>query len=200
MMNCTQIQQELMLLFGTGDLPEEIRFHLDSCPECRDLATQLETAQNRLGDDDDFYPNDSEVERLAVSVDAAIDEIESRKIESRKIEPIKIEPVAPSQNLLRPKYLAIAAAVVLALGTYLIGQFSIDTTPPSAGYEDDSYFSTVWSETDEEQYEPNDRAIGMLISDYAETARFSGADEILSDITVEEYDYMMENFDIGDLL
>ncbi len=200
MMNCARIQQELMLLFGSGDLPEEIRLHLDSCPECRDFAAELEAVQKRLGDDEDFFPNDSEVETLAISVDAAIDEIESRKVVPSKVVPSKIVSVAASQNLFRTKYLATAAAVVLALGTYLVGQFSIDMAPPSAGYEDDSYFSTVWSETDEEQYEPNDPAVRMLISDYAETARLSGTDELLSDITEEEYDYMMKNFDIGDLL
>jgi len=195
MMNCTQVQQEMMLLFGSGDLPEEIQFHLDSCPECRDFAVELEALQNRLGDDDDFFPTDSETERLVVSVDAAIDEFESRKIE-----PSKVVAIAPSQNLFRGKYLAVAAAIVLVLGAYLVGQFSVEMPPHSTNIESDSLFSSVWSETDEEQYEPNDPAVGMLINDYAETARLSGVDELLSDITEEEYEYMMENFDIGDLL
>lgn len=109
-MNCKQIQDELLLFVGDEHLPDDIRRHLDVCPECSAFFGEITSQADHLGKDDDFFMTDAELE-------ASVAEVES------KIDRLELEKVIDVRSIWRT-YVPVAAAVVVLVGMSIVIKMS----------------------------------------------------------------------------
>ena len=119
-MNCSHFQDQMLLLFGQKQLPEELHSHLAECPSCRAVWEELTGVSKKLGGDDLFCPNDAQAEQLASEVDTVIEKMERKTGRTvTRIRKVWYERVP----------VAAAAALVLgiAIGTYMAGRTAFDT-------------------------------------------------------------------------
>lgn len=179
-MKCEQIKEQLDLLFGSNELPEEIEQHLESCEDCRAYHQELRRLSEKLGGDADFEPSAFDLEKAVAGVEDRIDSQETPSI----------VPVSRLRQLSR------VAAVLLIVGvsytTYLIGQKQ--GQEPVAKVVD-----TVLTYT-ADTAEMDDYFVNMLIEDFSSDAYFGAGEMLLDDLTEEELEYLTENMTVGDLL
>ena len=90
-MNCENVREELLGLFGVEKLPPEIVEHLRSCEDCRAEWDNLVELAAQMPPDESFYPDDSEADRFVVLVD------ESKmvgRLGSKMPVPVEVVPMA----------------------------------------------------------------------------------------------------------
>ena len=179
-MKCEKIKEQLDLLFGSDELPEEIQQHLESCEDCRAYHQELRRLSEKLGGDSDFEPSTFDLEKAVAGVGHRID---SQKTPS-------ITPVSWLRQLSR------VAAAVLIVGvsytTYLIGQKQ--GQEPVARVVDTVLANTA------DTVEMDDYFVNMLIEDISSDSYFGAGELLLDDLTEEELEYLTENMTVGDLL
>ena len=188
-MNCSHFQDQMLLLFGQKQLPEELQSHLAECPSCWDFWEELTGMNEKLGGDDLFFPNDAQAEQLASEVDTVIEKIERDNV--------------PVVTRIRKGWyervpIAAAAALVLgiAIGTYLAGRTAFDT----GGAEIASGITSVASLYEVGNEELQESTVGSLIYDFTAQHSYEASEWLLNDLTEEELDFLENNFDVGDLL
>lgn len=179
-MKCEQIQEQLDLLFGSEQLPEEIQQHLESCEDCRAHHQELLRLSEKLGVDEDFEPSAFDLEQAVAGVG---DRIDSQKTPS-------IVPVSRLRQLSR-----IAAALLIvgvSYTTYLIGQ--------KQGQEPVARVVDTVVASNADTVEMDDYFVSMLIEDFSSDAYFGAGEILLDDLTEDELEYLTENMTVGDLL
>jgi len=188
-MSCSHFQDQMLLLFGQKQLPEELHDHLAECPSCRAVWDELTGMNEKLGGDDLFFPNDAQVEQWASRVDTAIEKIERDNV--------------PVVTRIRKGWyervpVAAAAALVLgiAIGTYLAGRTAFDT----GGAEIASGITGVAGLYEGGNEELQESTVGSLIYDFTAQHSYEASEWLLDDLTEEELNYLEDNFDVGDLL
>ncbi|MDH4155781.1 MAG: hypothetical protein OEW00_00695 [candidate division Zixibacteria bacterium] len=189
-MDCRTVRDQLMLSFADESLPADVARHVEGCPECTRYLRELQIIGERLGTDDLFYPEVAELKRLVTAVDRQIAELEPAAAR-----PARVTPLRPAFG-----YLAAAAVVVLVAGVYLVSYLSgINGEGGIAGL---GRVDTVFQSADEEAelYEPDESSVGMLLYDFVDGRKLTAGEVLLDDITVDELEYLEENFDVGDLL
>jgi len=188
-MNCEQARQELELSFGGTALSDEAAEHLARCETCRAYRDELAALVGGLGQDDNIDLSPAEIEHAVRAVEERI----SPKQQTRLVSLGWFRPVVR---------LAAAAAVVLfAWGAYEVGrmqggssvaQFD-DTT---SGYNG-ALTSFLQGDVDEEM---DDGFVSVLIDQYSSDYQFGAGEALIGDISEEELEYFVENFEVGDLL
>jgi len=188
-MNCSHFQDQMLLLFGQKQLPEELHSHLAECPLCRAVWEELTGVSEKLGGDDLFFPNDSQVEQWVSKVDTAIEKIERDNV--------------PIVTRIRKGWyervpIAAAAALVLgfAIGTYMAGRTAFDTGGAEVAFSINGV-AGLYEGGDEELQEST---VGSLIYDFTAQHSYEASEWLLDDLTEEELDFLENNFDVGDLL
>lgn len=185
-MKCEKVQDELLLYFGRQELPEQLREHLSGCAECERFWLAAASVAQSLDRDEDFYADESEVEGLVARVDNAIDNIELGKF-SRTASIWKT-------------YLPVAAVVALMIGisliVFLLGSFGSERSQ-MASDGDDSLLVLYEEGTSAELNEEDMRA---LLYDFATEQHESASEQLIDDLTEEEYEYLQKSLDIGEIL
>ncbi|MDF1543542.1 MAG: hypothetical protein P1R58_00405 [bacterium] len=176
-MNCQQTQEELLLSFGSSELPAEIRKHVDQCEKCHAVMSSLDRLRPNALTDQDFTLPEQVTEQIQASV----------------IESIKPQPVFSMQ-----KALAIAASVLLVLGVSYVSYKSNGTDDPRT-LRSDSTIDTVIETADLSDADETPSLDELFESVDSDPYR-SSYDLLLEEITDEELDYLEKNLSAGELL
>ncbi len=187
-MNCHEIQEMILLHFG-HELPNEVRDHLERCPDCRTFFEELAAEEEQLGTDELFYPDDEQVERMATQIEVLISSSDSEKSGFEK----------PQRGIWR-RYLPVAAAAVLVLGL-IWGAYQSGIRFFSAPGDSSTVDSIAWvSQNGGEKTELDENTIEALLYDFTTQNSYEASEWLLDDLTEEELQYLENNFDVRDLL
>jgi hypothetical protein len=187
-MNCEQVQERLELLFGSHDLPDELSEHLRDCAICEACQNELADLEQQLGSDDDFVLSEDDL-NFAVR---AVERRTNRSTDSNNTSPTWLQPV-----------LRVAAVLLVAIafyGTYQFGlrQDATDLSDTAAAVNSNGG-SIMSFYLDNDEVEIDETMITVLIDNYSDGYLESG-EVLLGDITAEELEYLLDNFEIGELL
>lgn len=184
-MNCEQIKIDLLESFGEENISAELKEHLDSCSECNAYYHELIALSEFTGSDEDFVLTNQEIDEMVETVDQKINQSEV------------VANGTKSQTLWR-YYLPVAAAVVLVFGlSWMGGLFSGRGTISDSNLADTIMIASNNTETTENVTGAD---LAYLINDYSSGVSSADADLVVEEITDEEYEYLAQNFDIGDIL
>jgi len=179
-MNCAQVQEQLELFFGSEKLPEDIGEHLRNCETCRSHWEELQRLSARLGEDADFEPSPSDLQRAIAGV-------------GDRIKPDEAPSITPVSRL---RQFSRIAAVLLIVGvaytTYLIGR---KQAPSTVAVVTDTVVTTA-----ADSAEMDDYFVSILIQDFSSDGYFEAGELLLDDLTEEELEYLTEHMTVGDLL
>lgn len=186
-MNCRDCRDELELLVGQAELPQEIADHLTNCAECRAWWDDLRQLSTLVADDTSFQLSTAE----SASIEAGI----NRRLNADQ--PTVITPL----NWLR--LAAVAASVIIVAGIgftgYRANWFGVQT-----GVID----TTVLAQSDSQSGGSmlNDPADGLNDEDYSilaraidSTAQFDNADA-LDNLSDEQIEYLESHLDVRGLI
>lgn len=188
MMTCEQAQERLELLFGAHPLPDNLVEHLHGCATCRAFQDDLAELEQRFGTDADFVLSENE-ENFVVHA------VESRTGQSKTVG-------TTSHAWFRP-LLRVAAVVLIAITSYGTYQLGIERGSSESSYSTPEvtpqYGSLASLYMSDEEVEMDDKMITVLIDDYSDSY-FESGEVLLGDITAEELEYLLDNFEVGELL
>ncbi len=179
-MNCNQVREQLELFFGSGELPEDIRQHLVSCEACRSHQEELRQLSERLGEDADFEPSESDIERAVAGIESRIEASETPSI----------IPVSWLRQLSR-----VAAAVLIVGASYTAYRIGQSQAQPDVAMTTGTVVTT-----DSDSTEMDDYFVSILIQDFSSGGDFEAGELLLEDLTDEELEYLTEHMTVGDLL
>lgn len=187
-MNCEQVQELLELQFGSHDLPDELSEHLRDCAICEAYQNELAELEQQFGSDADFVLSEDEL-NFAVG---AVERRTSRSADTN------INSLTWFRPLLR-----VAAVLLVAItfyGTYQFGleQGTTDLSDTAAAVNSNGG-SIMSFYLDNDEVEIDETMITVLIDNYSDGYLESG-EVLLGDITAEELEYLLDNFEVGELL
>lgn len=187
-MTCRDIRVQMELNFGFEPLSPEIVEHLAHCAECRAYHNELAALAAEFNAVADIEFTEQEVGRAVALVDEAI------------AQPTRttIVPINWMRRLTR-----VAAAVLIVAASWSAYRFGLDegqqlvyTSEPAAttylASADDSY-------ADESEYIDEDM-VDALIQSYSPGGLVGSDQYLVGDLSDEEMQYLMEHFDVGELL
>ena len=174
-MNCDRVQEELLLLFGSPLIPNELQEHIEQCEQCRRFHEELSGLSRNMPDDDLFYPTRQEAEKIQKRVESGI---ASRSIFSS------------------PRVLAVAASVFLVLGVSYISFRGGDSGGPGDNKTED----TIRAQSGDMETELDAESIEILFENVASDPYRGGYELLLQELTDEELDYLEQNLNAGELL
>ncbi len=185
-MICEKVQAELALYFGQSELPDWIREHLDTCPDCAALFAEQQALAEGVAQDSDFYLNDDDLDKSVAAVDDAIDAFEMDKV-TRTVP-------------LWRNYVPAVAALVIIVGLSLTLSMSDlfhrsalqteVTTGDSALVLLDNGDQAYLEETD----------LQGLLEDFTIERYWQASEQLIDDLTEEEFEYLANNIDVGEIL
>ena len=197
-MNCKDVIELLVTGFGFDDLPAELRQHIDQCPDCMALQQELQSIHRKVEQSSEFDFTDAEIENAVAGVEKRLDADIVSTITAKQ----NSSQFTTFANWLRP--MARIAAVVLFVaatyGAYRVGQLQVGTSPgiDSLVVSGDGIDESDWLDSNTEYMD--DAMISTLIDDFSDHGYFEAGEAILDDLTDEEMEYLIENFDVGDIL
>lgn len=180
-MNCHEIKEYLLENFGEKTIPAEVEQHIQTCAECREYHEELTRMLDDIGNDSTFYPNSDIVSQAVEAVDKQIDQSELKK--------------SDASTPIWKTFVPVAAALIVVLGTAMVmqmipggddGTTALSTGDTTIAMVDEIDITAIDVETVlETTSDPYLNYSGTVLSD---------------DLTEEEYEYLAENFDVGELL
>lgn len=197
-MNCKDVIELLEAGLGITESSEEVEQHLDQCPDCMALMKELQSISRKVNQSSEFEFTPSEIEIAVAAVERRLDSASVDTIVSKSDN----RHLLIFGNWLRP--LVRTAAVVLFVGAtygaYKVGQLQIGTSlvPDSLTVSDNGPVESDWTGSDSEEMDA--AMISTLINEFSDRGYFEAGEAILDDITDEEMEYFLENFDVGDIL
>jgi hypothetical protein len=195
-MRCEQIKDALVVHFGQDELPRELASHLEDCQTCRESWDELRAIASALPGDEAFALTPSELESAVAMVDGAI-------------KPKPLPMTAKLQAAARrwfgtltdlrpiPAAAAVALVLVVTLGTT---RFEIAEVDTDITVEVLSTSAVSLTATENDIEDPDDATIEALLSDFTQPWQGGTTERLLDDITDDEYEYLLHNMDVGDLL
>ena len=185
-MNCNEVKDLIFESFGVQENNEALQKHLSSCEDCRKLYETLSSQAQKFGTDKNFELSESEQANLLEKINADIDQHELNKV-------IKVEPAWKS-------YVPMAAAILLVLGVGFISQliFKFGNGTETATNQDErvSYVAL----TVEDVTEIKSIELDEFVDQYSSQYDIDDEINMLDDLSEEEYQYLNENLDIGEIL
>jgi hypothetical protein len=148
--------------------------------------------RNRLGDNADFFPSDEEVDALVTGVEAQI------SVEEQVPETVQ----RSTPGLSWQRIAAVAAVVVLVIGTGFIGyRMGINVGPQETTADSQAVVSGDGPSqiVTADGLSLTDSEVDQLLRE-ASVRGFGTAEELLGELSDEEVEYLMESFDVGELL
>lgn len=185
-MNCNEVKDLIFESFGVQENNETLQKHLSSCEDCRKLYETLAAQAQDFGTDKNFELNQSEQANLLEKINADIDRQEIDKA-------VNITPAWKS-------YVPMAAAILLVLGVGFISQliFKFGSGTDTATNQNDrvAYVGL----TDEDITEIKSIELDEFVDQYSSQYDIDDEINMLDDLSEEEYQYLNENLDIGEIL
>ncbi len=185
-MSCKKFELELFESFGSETLSDELRVHLKTCLACKEIYDNLQLVSGSIGTDDLFYESDEVVAKRVEAVNDKIDQIELSKV---------VDITARWKA-----YVPMAAALFLVLGVGLIAKFAMqfnDTTQLADNQKTELMFAML---TDDDTQSITETEFSEFLDSY--TTGYTNEDELnlLDDLSEEEYKYLEENLNMGEIL
>ena len=179
-MNCQQIKDELMLLVGSDQVPDDLQKHLDTCDDCRKFWSELVSLTEGLGADDEFRLDRATIEAAVSNID--------RRIDLRELD--RVVEVGASWKAWVPAAAAMFLLVGISLIVYMVGGFGDRNGKAELPTKDSTWVIVENGELDA----LDENAVAYILHQ-------SASYEMLGeDLTDEELEYLENNFDVGDIL
>lgn len=196
-MNCNYAQEQMLLVFGNEDsepLPKELSDHLMNCPKCQQFMADNMAFAESFQAGSYFDLNPEVLGEMTLAIENGIDKIESRQswwqsVTEQWYEAFQLRRVLP---------LAASLALVFTLGMLTNNitdvvvpdnfAISFETSDPL-----DLYSEFILDEPDESTVE-------VLLWNLNENQQGAASALLEDDISEEEFDYLMTNIDVGELL
>lgn len=183
-MTCEQIREELELLVGQAELPDEIARHLGGCAECRLYWEELSVAAEHIGEAELFGLSDEESLELTGNIERAITPQEKTTVTS----------------LRWLRYAAAAAVVTLSVG---IGYYELrDGVAPDIAIPSDSARGafTEFPPVTPDTIQLSSEEIEQVMREYTYDMTITADEQLLESLSDDDLNYLEENLDVGDLL
>lgn len=186
-MTCRECRDELDLMIGQADLPQEIREHLATCAECRAWWDELSALVTLVADDSQFHLSASESTRVMSGIDRRLNAAQSTFI--------------TPMNWLR--YAALAATIIIVTGIGITGYRANWFGQPSAGID-----TTMVAQVDTQsaRVASDDSGYGLDDDDYSileraidSTSQFDNA-AALDSLNDEQIQYLESHLDVRGLI
>ncbi len=178
-MSCNKYEQDLFESFGVDSLSDELKKHIQTCASCNDIFNNLQSVTSEIGSDDLFYESDEVVAKRVDAVNTKIDELELFKV---------IDPKTRWKS-----YVPMAAALFLIVGVGLITKLTLHFDGSIQSADNSKPEITFVSLTDDDTKSLAEIDISEFVDDY--NTEFS-----LDEMSEEEYKYLEENLNIGEIL
>ena len=180
-------KDRLLEHFGDTDLPDDLTAILKTNPEARAFWDELHALDQGMPEDDAFYLDGADFDTLLERIETEID----TTVEQKHLRAIS-----------RPWYQAAAAAASIALMAVAV-MLALDVQNPASNTALLTTTTSVTTAADSDSItliEPNESTTAALISDFASRQSVEASEWLLDDLTDEEFEYLQENFQVGDLL
>ena len=185
-MSCEKYEQELFESFGLSSQSQELQNHLKTCLTCQETFDNLQTLLPEIGVDEHFYQTDEDIVKSVEAVNVKIDQVELAKV--------------VDVNSRWKAYVPMAAAILLIVGVGVIANLvlQLDDTMNTA---DNSVVEKIFvSLTDDDSQELAQIELSELIDEYSTEYSLDTELNLLDEISEEEYQYLEDNLNIGEIL
>jgi len=189
LVTCQDFQNELYELFGVADLPEHLQAHLNECEQCRAILDELLAAGAHLGENDLFFMERAEGDQFLLDLNHELDALEQPRTFSLRAFFERLAPVAA------------AAVIMLAIG---LPAHHWQQAEPTAAFDSVAVMDQIASlsgyETSDEYPSLDDQTVNALMEDYSSRPGEDASPTLLDDLSEEEWNYLNQNFDVGEIL
>jgi hypothetical protein len=185
-MKCDLIKDKILEYFGASELPDEIKEHLNQCPECRQFYQEMMSVSAEISQEENYYLTQKEQEQFIAKIDKKIDQHELRKVTD----------ITPRWK----SYVPVAAAIVMILGIALVSQLAnLFSGSDQINVVENN--DSLWIDIDQSDIEfVNNENYENVLIDYSSVDNSVNSEWIIENVTEEEYQYILDNFDIGEIL
>ncbi len=185
-MSCKKFEFEMFESFGSGDLSLELQTHLENCSACQVIYQNLQSVSTEIGSDELFFESDETVNKRVEEVNSQIDQLELSKV------------VEVSSRW--KAYVPMAAALFLVFGVGLITKFALQfvETPETAEISQVEVLFVAF--TDDDAQSLTEIEFSEFVDDYTTEYTLDYELKMLDEMTEEEYNYLEENLNIGEIL
>lgn len=185
-MNCGDFKDKISQKIGYVFYDADEKIHLEQCSECRDLY------ENYVGLEKDLKSfkikplSSVEFAMVQQKLDLTIDRYQRRAV---------------SLYSLLTRYGAGLMTVLFLFFVSLwsgfeYGVYYTENTVPSDTY----YLADNGYEENDEDETMDDDYIGLLLYDYTQNNGFNSGDLLLGELTADEFEYLENSLDLGDIL
>jgi len=185
-MDCGKIKNKISLRVGSLFLDTEEKIHLEQCDQCRNLYEEFVSLEKDL--------NGVTIESLSA--------VEFASMQQKLDENInRYNKRAISFYNLFTRYGAglVTVGFLFFVSLWSGFEYGVYYTENSDQFE--SYYLTDnGDESSDEDETMNDEYIDLLLYDYTQNNGYNSGDLLLGDLTVDEFDYLENNLDWGDIL
>jgi len=194
--NCEYVKNELAIHFGRDELPPDVLSHLEGCQECRKNWDELRDMAGAMPTNEAFALEPWELEEAVAIVDRAV---------ARRPLPMAIRFQEATKRWLRavtdmrpvPAVAAVALVLIISLGTM---RFELSAPDTDMVLEVLSTSEVSLATTEDDIEDPDDAIVEVLLSEFTQPWHGGSAEWLLDDITDDEYEYLLQSMDVGDLL
>lgn len=185
-MKCDLFKDKILECFGDSELPEEIKEHLNHCSECSQYYKELLKLSKEFDKEDAYYPTKEEQNKFVSDLEKKIDRLELKKVTD----------ITPKWKT----YIPVAAVIVMILGLALVSQLgnlfnSTDQTNIAENTD------SIWINIDKDEIEfVNNENFDNVLIDYSSLDNSLSNELYIQNVSEEEYQYLLDNFDIGEIL
>ncbi len=185
-MDCGKFKNKISQSVGSVFLDADEKIHLEQCPQCRNLYEEYVSLERDL--------NDLTIEPLSA--------VEFASMQQKLDENInRYNRRAISFYSLFTRYGAGLVAVGFLFFVSLWSGFEYGVYYTENSEQSDTYYlADNGDENSDEDETMNDDYIGLLLYDYTQNNGYNSGDLLLGDLTQDEFDYLENNLDLGDIL
>jgi len=183
-MSCQKLQNKIFESFGFLDLDEEEMAHINKCESCRQVFEELNQLESLI---DQPAPQMTAVEFAQVQ----------EKLDLQ-ISGYRNKAFGLYNWMIR--YGVSAAALFIVFAISMISSIEPIVTVDSENYAtiSDSYYVIDYISSDEIDLDEN--YYNLVADEYQENYGATSIDQLLGDINNSEYEYLIENINVGDML
>lgn len=184
-MSCEKYEQEIFESFGMNIISGDLQSHLEACETCKKMYEHMKSISTGIGSDELFYDSDVEIEERVEAVNKKIDELELSKV----ISPAKWK-----------SYVPMAAALLIVLGVGLISRILLHTSDSQNLSDNANNEVALVSLNANETKTLNEIELSEFVDQYSTEYTLENEMSFFGDISEEEYQYLEENLNVGEIL
>ena len=182
-MDCGSFKNKISQRVGGIFLDEEEKIHLVQCSDCRNFYEK-------------FVGLEKELKRLIIKPLSAVEFAAMQQKLDESINRYQRRAISFYGLLTRYGAGLITAAFLFFVSLWSGFEYGVYYAENDVEYE--SYYPA--GNGDDEDETMNDEYIELLLYDYTQSNGFNSGELLLGDLTQDEFDYLENNLDMGDIL